>query len=462
MISPGLVDDGTVAWTHPVTIETSKPETLSLRGSDRTHSTNHDDDLFRWNLGILEDDEAVKAGISAWKKLRLAGNCTTSKYVQEPSLLSSSTMDHARQADPKATTRDPSSNEQDFTTHGTQGDLRCPFASEKLRRRQGTTPASSGQIHQIRPDALPTPPGLKGFPAHDPIAAEFHATAVTSPPPSVAGSASKCPIRFLDQHSPEEVAKYFENHKHEIPRSHEICVKRYQRNEEGIRQLDAKYGNLVSMIQGLGVKHQPMLVTREDEDETSLIVEQGSMEKVARWATTCSENVDDVEELAQNDNSETRTSKFGRTLKEIRVGESPSRPWGIQVPYREGLAESNHSEQRVEAEAVPSVERIQVFGGQPSESYLVSETKPSKCPFGHAQAESESQVGSLKQTLRFQDGVASWASEKQSVLAQESSPKVKVDTVNRREQPRMVFTGPVFIGYTAEQVANLLQTHHQS
>ncbi|KAK3060873.1 hypothetical protein LTR53_019968, partial [Teratosphaeriaceae sp. CCFEE 6253] len=30
-----------------------------------------------------------------------------------------------------------------------------------------------------------------------------------------------CPIRFMDQHSPEEVATYFEKHKHELPRSHE-------------------------------------------------------------------------------------------------------------------------------------------------------------------------------------------------------------------------------------------------
>ena len=54
-----------------------------------------------------------------------------------------------------------------------------------------------------------------------------------------------CPIRFLDQHSPEEVATYFEKHKHELPRSHEVCVRRYQKNEEQIRKLDAKYGSPV-------------------------------------------------------------------------------------------------------------------------------------------------------------------------------------------------------------------------
>jgi len=61
----------------------------------------------------------------------------------------------------------------------------------------------------------------------------------------------------MDQHSPEEIAKYFENHKHEIPRSHAICVNRFQRNGESMRQIDEKYGNLVNMIQGLGQKHKP-------------------------------------------------------------------------------------------------------------------------------------------------------------------------------------------------------------
>lgn len=446
-------DDGTVACTYPVTVETSKPETHFSGGSDGAGSTKRDDDSAGRNLGILGDDEAVKAGIIAWKKLRVAGNCSTLKYTQAPSLPSSPAVEHSRQAGRKDTTPDPSSNEQDFTTRGTQGDLRCPFASEKLRRRPGTTPASSGQIHQIRPDALPTPPGLKGFPPHDPIAAEFHATEVTSPPPSVAGSASKCPIRFLDQHSPEEVAKYFENHKHEIPRSHEICVKRYQSNEEGIRQLDAKYGNLVSMIQGLGMKHQPMLATREEEEETSVMVERESMDKVARWATTCSEDVDDAEEVAHDDNSDNRTSIFERPLKEIRVGESPSRPWGIHVPCTEGLALSNNSEPGIDAGPVPSAGRSQVYARQPSEASHLPGTKPSRCPFGHGEAKTGSQEGSVKRSR---------PSEKQSVLAQEPSPKVKVDTVSRQEQPRMVFTGPVFIGYTAEQAASLLQMYHQS
>ncbi|KKF94247.1 hypothetical protein CFO_g3404 [Ceratocystis platani] len=72
-----------------------------------------------------------------------------------------------------------------------------------------------------------------------------------------------CPIRYLDKHTPEEIAQYVEKHKHQIPRSHEICVRRYQQSDEQVRKLDAKYGNLVSMIEGLSQLHKPMLASEE-------------------------------------------------------------------------------------------------------------------------------------------------------------------------------------------------------
>ena len=53
--------------------------------------------------------------------------------------------------------------------------------------------------------------------------------------------------------------QYFEKHKHELPRSHEVCINRFQSNAQSIEELDRKYGDLVSMIQGLGQKHQDYL-----------------------------------------------------------------------------------------------------------------------------------------------------------------------------------------------------------
>jgi hypothetical protein len=198
---------------------------------------------------------------------------------------------------PISHTPDPEDMEHDFTTPGKTGDLSCPFA--KLARNN-----------------LPDTP-----PSHDPIAAEFHGE--TS---SVASNGlGKCPIRFLDKHSPEEIAKYFENHKHEIPRSHEVCVRRYQYDNESARALDAKYGNLVNMIQGLGVKHKQYLPNGDE------VQEQASEEgKVKKWA----EDVSDVvpPSPVPETTEEQRQSHFERPLREIRVGESPTRPWGISVP----------------------------------------------------------------------------------------------------------------------------------
>ncbi|CRK12934.1 hypothetical protein BN1723_017316, partial [Verticillium longisporum] len=89
----------------------------------------------------------------------------------------------------------------------------------------------------------------------------------TSQQAQSSGNAAKCPIRYLDQHSPEEIAHYVETHKHELPRSHEVCVRRYQRSEDQIRKLDAKYGNLVSMVQCLSTLHKPMLPTSQMQEE---------------------------------------------------------------------------------------------------------------------------------------------------------------------------------------------------
>ena len=98
--------------------------------------------------------------------------------------------------------------EQDFTTAGTPGRLGCPFASDRL--------GSSGTANGPRGTSTPRSSMSRGSRVgrrskrpsfHDPIRAEVCAM---SSQPSVEGSVPLCPIRFLDQHSPEEVATYFE------------------------------------------------------------------------------------------------------------------------------------------------------------------------------------------------------------------------------------------------------------
>lgn len=221
--------------------------------------------------------------------------------------------------------------------------LTCPFMLNNPVRvwDSRTTWSPYGSVTP-RPDSLASLPKDQEA-IGDPIAAEARNAGASSPPPSVNGVASKCPIRFLDKHSPEELAEYFSHHKHEIPRSHEICVRRYQSNSESIRQLDAKYANLASLIQDLGVKHQPMLTTKEGDGH--LAITKSSAEMVEDWARNLKELSTDasMEGTISQSKPDSRVGVFDRPFKEVRVGESPSRPWGISVPFPERQAQDTTS-----------------------------------------------------------------------------------------------------------------------
>ncbi|OAP59582.1 hypothetical protein AYL99_06880 [Fonsecaea erecta] len=280
---------------------------------------------------------------------------------------------------------DPEDLERDFTTPGVQGTLGCPFA------KMANGPASS--IHE------------------DPIAAEFHQDTYSARSPHPDQRPGQCPIRFLDQHSPEEVAKYFENHKHEIPRSHEICVRRYQGNESGARQLDAKYGNLVNMIQGLGVKHKAYLPERDR-------IEEQSTQAVEKWAENISETAaaPPTQDGAVAD-EEPRISHFDKPLREVRVGESPSRPWGISVP----------------ADKEPTLSALQE---EENVAHLkMRSTSPHNASAAHRNDHPQEQ------------GQTTFPSKKQT----DDSPQGK------EPRTQIIFNGPVFFGYSAEEVSALLQ-----
>ena len=295
--------------------------------------------------------------------------------------------------------------EQDFTTLGEKGNLQCPF------------PKHATSLHSPH------------IPMADPIAAEFHAdnTSGHSHLHSVSG---KCPIRFLDQHSPEEAAAYFENHKHEIPRSHEICVKKFASNEESIRELDAKYGNLVSMIQELGVKHKQFLPVR---DETQVKKAPSSTAAVKRWAdgVSASQRDEDLDVASPSKvngvtDEDEREPHFERPLREIRVGESPSRPWGISVPPEQKLAASVMSDKATEPVSF-------ALGVPPHVS--------AGCPVARGRVSSPS----AQQDFQNED-------EKRVPDVQTREP------VKSPATQQITFNGPVFFGYPADQVSALLQS----
>jgi hypothetical protein len=317
----------------------------------------------------------------------------------------------------------PAKLEHDFTTPGTAGRLGCPFAASafgtngRARSRGVSTPRSSTSKGSIgRRSKRPS--------FHDPIRAEICAFAQKLPDPSLQGSHPLCPIRFLDQHSPEAVAKYFENHKHELPRSHQFCVSRFQENEDARRNLDSKYANVACMVKELGKVHQPIFPQTEDIAVDDAEEEPHNPDsKVESWA----KHVQKSEADEVDHKTEAREQRFDRPLSDIRVGESPSRPWGIRVPadYQDnGDAKSKKSDRT----ASPFEPETQENRDTPLESPFpgVPLTDP------HPDVEPE---------------------EPQKTLKEPPGGKgPTTPSVPPTEPPRIVFNGPVFFGYAPDQV----------
>ena len=411
--------------------------------------------------------------------------------------------------------------EQDFTIEGMPSNLGCPFASMNGKKLSSHAASVLSRYNPVgsaggAPSSTPLSSvsrvnGRESFNSRresqrvnipDPIKAEIcgmsnHADEeAPAEVPNLAKSAvgtyvqsnadpNVCPIRFLDQHSPEEVATYFEKHKHDLPRSHEICVKRYQSNESQIRELDARYGNLVSMIQGLGVKHQPMLPA-EPEDEDMQYDDGGldpeDAEKVRNWANSVSPqpqseavqiadgNLAD-DEAADSDAGEERQSRFTRPLKPIELGESPSRPWGIKVPvkYQEKI-DGIESEASSQPARIPSANMQATPVAKPAHDKDESKVEgKGRCPFGFDQAQKASEIdpttpkkASTKgKTDAAPEHVGEKVAEGVTFIAPETAGaadhKAEVIPAAAHEPSRMVFNGPVFIGYSAEDAAKILR-----
>jgi hypothetical protein len=390
--------------------------------------------------------EAIRDGRRASQNIAsLLGWRTTSETGQRSTTDTSDSITRTSVLGTSATTV----FEQDFTVPGKKSQLLCPFAAMSGKPESSIlnekTPPTFGTGHDFNcPVAAADSSGPIHPPSADPICAALHSEAHPSPPPSGTGSAAKCPIRFLDQHSPEDVAKYFETHKHEIPRSHEICVKRYQRNEEDIRKLDAKYGNLVAMISGLGQKHQPILQLKDEEQGEP---EEGeSHERVQNWAKAVSADAGEGGDvtLPVVDDDEDRQGHFDRPMKEIRVGESPSRPWGISVPF---VDPPYGQEERPERRETAAEGAKAVNNAQPPNRTA------GKCPFDHNQELNEMpKPGMMTQGLQAEVKPSQGTPPQPTFIY---PPELQNVAGNVGRQ--MIFTGPVFIGYPVEQAMTLMQ-----
>ncbi|KAK4239816.1 hypothetical protein C8A03DRAFT_32092 [Achaetomium macrosporum] len=323
--------------------------------------------------------------------------------------------------------------EKDFTIEGKKGPLACPFSAQP--NQDGGLPNGAERV-----DSSQDPAGAADPTPHksaDPICAAMleETTSLSVPAPS------RCPIRFLDKHSPEEIAHYVETHKHAIPRSHEVCVRRFERNEEQKRKLDAKYGDLVNMVKDLSHLHRPMLPpSKEDQVEA----DRASNKRVEDWAQTIVAGDPDPDAPPVD---QERESRFDRPLRDVRVGESPSRPWGISVPVETGVV-------RQQRELSPPRPVQQQTGPEPAAA--------KKCPFDHTK---------LFQGADKGDDAAGAQAKLPTTPAKDvpplntpqptflNLPKPPGPTGDRGDLPQVVFniSGPVFIGYPMDQAIEFMK-----
>jgi hypothetical protein len=350
--------------------------------------------------------------------------------------------------------------EQDFTVEGKKGTLGCPF-SRQMPEETETKSDSQAQNTDHTPHL-----------SSDPICAAMFEEITSQPAPSGDG-AKNCPIRYMNQHSPEEIAHYLETHKHELPRSHEVCLRRYQKNEEDIRKIDAKYGNLVNMVEGLSKIHQPMLPEQDTRPQSD--VERGSSERVENWAHAVSATVtDDPGHAAvaedQSDDDE-RQSHFDRPLKEVRVGESPSRPWGISVPVFDTPSMPGEG---LERPASPPAAPVHM-PPSPRPGPGTPGQGARKCPFDHTKMQLNKTPPSMpKHEDKSPERLDAYPISHQPFTPATPAPYPAPPPATTPGQPaflnaadlakpssgntpQMLFTGPVFIGYPIEQAIQFMQ-----
>ncbi|KAH3918813.1 hypothetical protein HBI56_023440 [Parastagonospora nodorum] len=445
------------------------PNTLSQDHLTFLQDLEHvGDEQPRIRLDLIEqlaqcDDVERKGRAVALRQAEIAaGSLRSHAGDPEVKIWSGPSADQAT-ALPHINTNDRSPMEKDFTIAGTPSKLGCPFASTTSGRGSLlATPHSSTSRSSLRGRRSKRPSFT------DPIRAEICGlgppSASAEPSVAASGSAAVCPIRFLDQHDPEEVAKYFEKHKHELPRSHEVCITRFQSNQESIEQLDRKYGNLTNMIQGLGQKHQAWLPEEpedaiEEEPEAQMVAGGKADAKVEKWAKTVSASLHEgtpsvEEEPIDHGADETRTAHFDRPMNEVRVGESPSRPWGITIPPKYTDAHSSSSVGSVPTASPPvPLKTDRPIGETPQ--------KTGKCPFDHRAMGKTPEHKPTQPPSQLPQFTEPTTPRPRPPMASQPPPQPQRHEPRSPEPskaiPQMVFNGPVFLGYPPDQLLALLQ-----
>lgn len=252
-----------------------------------------------------------------------------------------------------------------------------------------------------------------------------------------------------------------------------------------MRHLDAKYGNLISMIRGLSMKHQAFLPGAENGASGS----NSSAERVEKWAEDVGRTPKQEmhptikEEEGENLQEEERLGHFDRPLRDIRLGESPSRPWGIPVPIPlDPLPTSplqsppapvpptqTQSHKPPDHSATDDASVAPLQETTPNESDAAP--PPRRCPFGHGAPkpplpEPEREPKPKPEKIELETQTIRNDNSKGQVPDAAEDPGETLDSPQpNNSKPsapaNIVFNGPVFFGFSPEQTAIFLQQLQQ-
>ncbi len=202
-----------------------------------------------------------------------------------------------------------------------------------------------------------------------------------------------------------------------------------------------------------------------------------SNERVEIWAQEVSATVPEDPEQAEASASGPasthpgRESHFDRPMNEVRVGESPSRPWGYSVPVDDdGDLRDGEAHHRPES---PPPAPVHMPSPAPSQRHDKPEPGARKCPFDHAlfarAASPPAKVGAKSSVhVVADDNLERPFTPVKRPLPSPSparptfiNPGLLSEAPAPRDGPQMLFTGPVFIGYPIEQAIQFMQ-HFQN
>jgi len=208
-----------------------------------------------------------------------------------------------------------------------------------------------------------------------------------------------------------------------------------------LRSLDSKYANIVSMVKDLGQVHKPIFpspddIAVDDDEEGCLSHPEHDVENWAK-AVHDGQDGDHPESNEQAD----RQPRFDRPLSDIRVGESPTRPWGIKIP-ESFEANGKTASQQSDPTASPD-EGVE-------SKHTRSKNPDLSCPFHF--------VGS-KPGIKAPPEIANATDERKQGIKTEKNKKGKSSPksqVKKNPMQRIIFNGPVFFGYAADQAMAFL------